>query len=443
MQIDISRILIQDRQRKEFSDEKIKALASSIANVGLLHPPVVREVPGSSPLQFRLVVGEGRIRAISSLTAPYNCGVNKNIPPNRIECQLITDLSPVQQYEAELHENLLRTNLTWKEEQEAFANLHELRRTQNAAQTIRDTAVEVQHETARGSIKAIEQKISGALLISKHQDNPSVRNARSFNEARNIALKAAEAELATALADRIKSSSPHRLFPGDMRTILPTFPAGEFDVILADPPYGMGADDFGKKTVKHTYLDDETYAADIINCILFEGFRITKPQAFIFLFCDIDLFLNIKQAARSAGWYPWRTPLVWNKLRGGIEPLPDQGFARAYELIFYGIKGNKLRHDFMTDVISIPPVNIPGMAAAKPIDLYRALLKRSCLPGDAVLDPCCSIGTIFHAARSLSLKATGIELSEENAKLAQTACDGTVAEEVRVPPKLKLDEGDL
>jgi DNA modification methylase len=44
------------------------------------------------------------------------------------------------------------------------------------------------------------------------------------------------------------------------------------------------------------------------------------------------------------------------------------------------------------------------------VSLYEDLLKRSARPGDSVLDPFAGSGTIFPAAHSLKIKATGIEL---------------------------------
>lgn len=47
--------------RKTFSDESLDELAASIKEVGIIHPPVVRELPGSDG--YELLAGERRLRA--------------------------------------------------------------------------------------------------------------------------------------------------------------------------------------------------------------------------------------------------------------------------------------------------------------------------------------------------------------------------------------------
>jgi site-specific DNA-methyltransferase (adenine-specific) len=50
-----------------------------------------------------------------------------------------------------------------------------------------------------------------------------------------------------------------------------------------------------------------------------------------------------------------------------------------------------------------------GHGAAKPIEAYVNLLKRSCRPGDSVLDCFAGTGTILAAAAELKLRATAVE----------------------------------
>jgi DNA modification methylase len=58
---------------------------------------------------------------------------------------------------------------------------------------------------------------------------------------------------------------------------------------------------------------------------------------------------------------------------------------------------------------SDPNLNHP---AQKPVALYTDLLRRSCNPGDRVLDPFAGTGTIFPAAHSLKIFATGVEKNQ-------------------------------
>jgi DNA modification methylase len=234
-----------------------------------------------------------------------------------------------------------------------------------------------------------------------------------------------EADILARIALKKKHSSPHSFIHGDFFQIHNQLEPSSFDVIITDPPYGMGADDFGSLTTKHHYSDDPAYALSIGLDIIRIGHILTKPDAFLFLFCDIDAFHQLRSFAEEWGWKPWRTPLIWNKEKySGIEPVPGAGFFRSYELILYARKGNRVRGDAMSDVIPTPPISIPGHSSAKPPDLYRILLSRSGNPGDHVLDPCCGVGTVFHAARALNWIATGVELDDTCANLCKVAALG-------------------
>ena len=422
--VPLSSIIISDRQRKSFGDRALSDLAADIALHGLYHPLVVHAEPDG---YFRLLAGERRLRAIKTLTSSFICD-GQPISPDFAPITLFEDLSPHEQAEIELHENLLRADLSWQEQEAAVARLHFLRLEQNPQQTAKQTAEELV-AVKGGSTPAQQNRVARAMLIAQHATTPAIRNAKTASRAQQAILRSLEAELSNQLARRRPISSQHTFHSGDLRDILPQLPGYSFDVILADPPYGMGADAFGRTTTQHHYDDSFLHAMALTRHILSEGFRLAKSQAFLFLFCDIDSFIHLRTEAASAGWTPWRTPLVWDKVSHGIEPIPHQGFGRTYELILYAVKGERARAESSGDVLHVPRVSVPGHSAAKPPDLYRQLLSRSGNPGDTVLDPCCGVGTIFHAARALNWLATGIELDATSAPIAEAASRGTAISE--------------
>lgn len=70
------------------------------------------------------------------------------------------------------------------------------------------------------------------------------------------------------------------------------------------------------------------------------------------------------------------------------------------------------------DVLDFAPDANLGHAAQKPVDLYRELLSRTCLPGDSVFDPFAGSGPIFPAAHGLKVRATGIERDQASYGIA-------------------------
>lgn len=194
---------------------------------------------------------------------------------------------------------------------------------------------------------------------------------------------------------------------------LPLLRDGQFDVILTDPPYGMGADQFGDSggmnMSAHSYADTyEVFKESLALATLHFG-RLTKDQAHLYWFCDIDRFIESRIAFEAAGWWVHRTPLIWHKPNGSRAPWPEHGPQRKYEFILYAVKGKKPTIKLAGDVITCS--NEQGMehGAQKPVELYKELLSRSCQPGDSVLDCFAGTGPILPAAHELRVKATAIE----------------------------------
>lgn len=143
------------------------------------------------------------------------------------------------------------------------------------------------------------------------------------------------------------------------------------------------------------------------------SYNVAKAQAHAYVFCDIDMFHELKAMMQKAGWYVFRTPFINHKMNSGRVPLPDQGPRRQYEIILYAIKGKKQTTHIYPDVISTSADENFSHGAQKPVALYQNLLQRSVRPGDRVLDTFAGSGTIFEAANGFKCSATGTELNPE------------------------------
>ena len=414
----IDSILVEGRQRKEFNEKLITELAQSIATRGLLHPVVcVRDASGA----LRLVAGERRLRAIRLLASSYQfSGVV--ISSGFIPWISLSDTSAINVREAELEENLIRVDLTWQEKVQALDEIHKIKQAQNPKQSYDATARTLDTVATETSSRGLAQKISRASAIMRVMDDPRVQSASSEKEAFRIASRVIEDEFRAELAQRgLSRSTTHQLLIGDAREQLQLLLPGTFDLILVDPPYGMGADQFGDAAkLEHRYRDDSETALRLADDIFRLGFTLTKPQAHLYLFCDWAYFERLGEMALRAGWTPFRTPLIWNKGGSrGHAPIGERGFRRTYETLMFASKGGKAFSTLHSDVIECPPVSDKDHAAQKPVELYRQLIDWSCTPMSMVLDPCCGSGTIFEAASLAKVTAVGIEMDPEMAKIAQ------------------------
>lgn len=404
------------RQRREFKQDKIQELVSSITQFGLMHPLVLRQ----EGEDYVLVAGERRLRAVQDLHG-LNISFNYDgsiVRWGTVPYVTLGELDPLAAEEAELEENIRRVDLTWQERDAALLRLTNLRRKQSAAAGApAPTTADIAMET-RGSAEGSNQEATRqSLIVAAHLDDPEIRSAKSSSDAFKL-LKRKEAsaranELATTVG-RTFTSEVHRIFNTDSRQWLRECSAEVFDVILTDPPYGIGADEFsdsGRPTTmgEHFYSDTVENFQSLMDVFIPHSFRVAKPAAHLYCFCDIDWFMELRERFSNAGWTVHRTPLIWFKPAAFRAPWPEHGPQRKYELLLYAVKGDRKVTKLMGDVLQYPPDENLGHPAQKPIALIEDLLKRSALPGDSVLDPFCGSGPIFPAAHGLKLRATGIE----------------------------------
>ena len=213
----------------------------------------------------------------------------------------------------------------------------------------------------------------------------------------------------------IRVEDRYSLIPGDAREAL-TDVRGVFDIILTDPPYGMGAEGFGDAAgqmahISHGYDDSPEAFEAIMSWFIPLTWQVTKPEAHLYMFCDIDRFIWLRERLAAVGWWVHRTPLV-NVKRTGRVPWPEHGPRRVYELVLYAVKGRRpsrvIAPDVFESVMEADEV-VYGHGAQKPVGVYAELLRRSALPGDVVLDAFAGTGPLLEAAHRMSLRAVVIE----------------------------------
>jgi DNA modification methylase len=420
----------RQRQKVNFHSPASVALQESIKSLGLINPLVVTRYAtnkgeGYHEYMYTIVAGERRLRALREILSDEFAlrFEGRLLEPFMIPVSVIENADDILLFEMELHENIIREDLDWKDRTRAVDDLHKLRVAQDPTHTESATAAELnpEHPTS-GSTR---EEVSRAKIINEFMDDPDVSGASSANEAYKIASRKMEAEFTADLELRgLGKKSRHVLIHGECDEIMTELISEiKFDLIIADPPYGMGADEFGDAAkLGHGYKDDEATAFMIASNIFQKGYLLTKDDAHIYMFCDIDQFDDLRDLATLTGWKPFRTPIVWHKLGGrGHAPLGDRGLRRSYELILFASKGNKTFPNLFSDVMPVAAVHNKVYAAQKPSELYEQLIKQSCLPQSLVLDPTCGVGTIFRAAQAANCTGYGIELDKDTHDLALVA----------------------
>ena len=453
--ISVDQIIIpEDRQRKAFPEAQHQELCDSITTVGLINPLLVRRT--SRGYDYELVAGERRFRAISSLEQSYKmAGVDEAIEPGFVPCIVRNFGSQVTVREVELHENLIRLDLSWQDKVNAISALHALKLQENPNHRVGDTAVLIGDVQPSGYAKTQDHnKVAEALFIAEHLDNPEVVAAKSIKDAKKIVSRHIEKDALEQLAalrdkkERAKQEAiadteveetfelPEGIIPeaivskeigtllvGDVRERIKDLKANTFSVVICDGPYGMGADKFndgGRSTQQHNYDDGEIWR-ELHQTVITELDRICKPDAHVYMFCDIDNYHEIREMF-SEGWWVRRKPLVWNK--GSSGKLADgtkTGWRTVSEYIIFARRGDRPSSELLSDVLSVSDLKNKTHAAQKPPELYEILLRQASVPGDSVLDPFAGSGTIFTVARKFMVNPVGIEQNPVNAELCRAA----------------------
>lgn len=461
--IALSSVIVGPRQRQKIEPKALNELIASIETTGLLQAiGLWRDADD----RLHLVWGGRRFAAVTKLAEEgkaIRAASGETVPLGDIPYVLFDPKASIADLrQAELDENTARLDITWQERSLALAEIHLLRQEANPTQTIQATAKAL---IAAGSSAGVtgapvqerqaRRTISQALIVRQHLNDPDVQKAKSLTDAFTT-VQRKDAQRAEALLVRKRTSTiaaptedPIKFIHGDWRTVLPTLPAAA--LFLCDPPFGINvsdrAPDKARQTHVHRYDDSPETVLPMLQDFLLASFTAALPRANLFMFCDIDHFVWLRDAAARQGWVPFRTPIIWDKLQPGIGPWQTEGFQRRYELILFATKGQAGLRAPMPDILQHrrvdPKFRVHG--AQKPTSLLESLIDATTIPGDLIIDPFAGSGSTLVAARSRSRRAVGIELDEHTYDLGLSNVFGTGGTGGTRPPEpgARPDDGDF
>jgi len=185
---------------------------------------------------------------------------------------------------------------------------------------------------------------------------------------------------------------------GDCLELLPKLPEGCVDLVLTDPPYGIGM---------KAFRDSLTVACNGMN--LTPG---TKAITFMSPRMAVDF------VSRLYSW-DFRRFLWWNK--SADLSFPWRGWYMNSEIICVFDRKNAQwpkNCRFRSDLYQSGPVGKkPPHPAWKPIDVLGDLIQHAYTEGP-VLDPFMGSGPVLMAAKDLGHRAIGIEIEEKYCRIA-------------------------
>ena len=191
------------------------------------------------------------------------------------------------------------------------------------------------------------------------------------------------------------------IYHGDCREVVPAL--GAFDLLLTDPPFGIGLKEHGRNGHNWSIVGDHDQSVGIEMLSRFES-----SPAIVF-------------ASPKKPWPgQWRQFLVWDK-----GPAVGGGGDRAtcwkfdWELIqirkIPSLNGKRdssvLRYWIGQSDYALHPNQ-------KPTDLLRYLVWKATIDGDLVVDPFMGSGSTCLAAKLEGRRAIGIEVEEKYCEIA-------------------------
>ena len=386
-------VLIRDinwegRSRTDYGD--ISILAKSISDFGLIHPIVLDD-------KNVLIVGGRRLSAMIYLEWTH------------AKCLYITELSPIQKKEMELEENIQRLNLNYVDEANLKKNIDDLKKSIHKDWITADTA-----ELYNESVCSTQRDIELAKAFILHPELTTQKNKTiALSKLSKIKAAALRAITASYISDEIDGS---QLIHGDATIEMLKIPDNSVDLILFDPPFGVGltskADCWIDKwpTIYGNVDDTEENIFPMVDKVLGECARVLKDGAHIYVFFAFNHQIYPLLGDIMAKYFKFQSqPLLWVK-PSNHNYKPFSRFTVNYEGIFFGWKGKQREltgeHNA---VFSWPLDHNKEHPAQKPFGLYHELITLSSIPGEVVLDPMMGSGMSLATAISTGCRVIGIE----------------------------------
>lgn len=213
------------------------------------------------------------------------------------------------------------------------------------------------------------------------------------------------------------------LYLGDCLEVMRGIPDGSVDMVLTDPPYGVGYQS-NRRTATEKFskiAQDEGLGWLCEFCDQLH--RVMRNDTAAYVFCswhNVDIF---KQTLQKK--FKVKNLLVWVKNNHGSGDLKG-AYAPKHEFVFFVHKGRCLLRDGRRpDILEFSKVSGSKMVhpTEKPISMLERLILDASDIGASILDPFMGSGTTGVAAKNLNRKFIGIELDPDYFQIAKDRID--------------------
>lgn len=452
--LDPTTIIVDQRQRKENVD--VALLEESVARVGFIQPIVITR-------DLRLIAGGRRLQVA------INLGL-------QVPIIYRDELGPLELKKLELEENAKRSDLTWRDQTRALAELHSLSLAEHGADSWSIAA------TAR-SIGFSNWMVWAYVKVNAVLDDPRIAGANDINQALmilrrindrraasvvgdilaqgasvfgTVEAKAAEntvryaiaredkqfvegsgaAEISNILEDVTDYSAynndasptitvaaaptPRSLLNQSFIDWSATYSGPKFNLIHCDFPYGTAVSGAQRNAEYDSTVDIYTQL-----CAAFTANfdRFTSYSAHVIFWFSMTTYGETLKLLQGLGLWVWPYPLVWSLTDGArIVPVVGKTPRRAYHTALLASRGERPTVKSINDSYGGPTVAKPIHPTQKPEPMLKHFLSLLVDETSVVLDPTCGSASALIAAESLGAKQIlGLELDEGYFKAAEAS----------------------
>jgi site-specific DNA-methyltransferase (adenine-specific) len=222
-----------------------------------------------------------------------------------------------------------------------------------------------------------------------------------------------------------------KVYAEDAVTWLKSFPTASVDLVITDPPYESLEKHRAHGTttrLSHSKGSSNDWFKIFPNKhfpkLLRQLYRVLKPNAHLYLFCDQETAFVLRPIAEQVGFKFWK-PLIWDKKKIGM----GYHYRSRYEFILFFEKGKRRLNDLsIPDIITVPRLKgkvhteggRPTWPTEKPVEVSEVLIKQSTQPGEVVVDPFCGSGSVGQAALKNGRSFLGNDICKEARELTRS-----------------------
>ena len=425
--IPLEEIDFGNRKRQEYGN--LEELAEEIQEVGLIHPVTVVD---------KSKLDEKALENLATNDAPYLLLAGGR----RTKTFMEYDLGDIPAYvyphllneyeirKIELMENVSRKELTWLEDSQLTAEIHELEQkikgtahTSSGGHSLKDTA-----KLLNKSKSSVKNEIDLAEAV-KHL--PHLANIKSKTEALKVARQVFKSGVAENAAKSAREKLSKNGEKGVKQELMNTFVCGDFfehaeklpdrtfDLIEIDPPYGIDLSNV-KKESKHMTLNYNEVPAEEYKNFMRRTFlyakKLLKPNGWLVCWYAISPWhATMVELLEEIGFKTNALPALWIK-NGGQTNRPKHYFGSCYEPFLYArlSESARLNKPGVANYLIHPKVSPESKIhpTQRPIELMEDVITRFTNNGK-ILIPFAGSGVTLRAAHNLNMNAVGYDLSQD------------------------------